>query len=195
MDELAPWIRRGAGTAERGGRLAVTGFGDVRAEAVALGDAAALVPLPERARVDLLGKDRARFLHGQCTQEIKAARPGERGYAFVLEPKGRVVSDLTFLAADDRLLLDAPAAAGPQLLAHLGRYVLASDVVLVDRSHAERALFAAGAGARSALGKAGLPLPDSREGSWSEGRLCGAAVRLVSDATLGGDDVLVWVET
>jgi folate-binding protein YgfZ len=82
-------------------------------------------------KADLLvvaGEDRLRFLNGYVTCDVKSLAPGAGAYGFLTSPQGRVLADLVVLALGDRLLLEAPAGRGAQVLEHLSRYVIADRV-------------------------------------------------------------------
>jgi len=118
--------------------------------------AAAWFALGDRGLVEVRGADRVRFLQGQLTADIaalEAAGPGSGCYALALTAQGRIVFDAHVIARPDAIWLETAAAAVPAALARLGRYVIADDVELVDRSH-EIARFAIEGPRAGALGAA-----------------------------------------
>jgi folate-binding protein YgfZ len=91
-------------------------------------DALDALRLPTRIRVD--GADAVSFLQGQLSQDVAALAVGERGWAFLLEPQGKVIAFLRVeRAADDavELATDAPAA---DVVARLERYKLRVKVAI-----------------------------------------------------------------
>ncbi|MCL4683114.1 hypothetical protein KJ059_00005 [Myxococcota bacterium] len=99
--------------------------------------AAALFALPERAVVEVRGRDRVRFLQGQLTNDIAGLDPAQARsgcHSLVLTPQGRIVADLHVLARPDAFWLDTERAAVPALIARLEKYVIADDVQIADRS-------------------------------------------------------------
>src|SRR5579862_1840703 len=91
---------------ELNGAEMVANYGDTPAEYAALREAAGVVDLSFRSRVCLTGADRARFLHGQVTNDVNRLRPGEGCYAALVTAKGKMESDLNIYALQDELLLD-----------------------------------------------------------------------------------------
>src|SRR5437016_648720 len=88
------------------GAEVVAHYGDFLAEHGALQQAAGVWDLSFRSRICLTGNDRAGFLHGQVTNEVKRLRPGEGCYAALTSAKARMESDLKIYALDGELLLD-----------------------------------------------------------------------------------------
>ena len=81
-------------------------FGDWPAECRALGETAGVLDLSFRSRLCLVGNDRARFLHGQVTNDVKKLGLGEGCYAAIVTAKGRMESDVNIFNLPDELLLD-----------------------------------------------------------------------------------------
>jgi folate-binding protein YgfZ len=106
-----------------------------------------LFALPERGVLAVTGSDRARWLDGMVTNEVKSLAPGGLRHALALTREGRIVAEVWVLARADALLLELERAAIPALTAHLEKFIVADDVTLRDAS-AEWARFALeGAGA------------------------------------------------
>src|SRR5215471_6864028 len=91
---------------ELNGAEMVANYGDVMAEHTALRESAGVLDLSFRSRICLTGADRARFLHGQVTNDIKRLREGEGCYAALVNAKGRMQSDLNIYCLTEELLLD-----------------------------------------------------------------------------------------
>src|SRR5262250_3348767 len=80
------------------GAEAVADYGDPAAESERLRRAAGVFDLSFRSRLCLTGADRARFLHGQVTNDVKRLKPGEGCYAALVTAKGKMESDLNIYA-------------------------------------------------------------------------------------------------
>jgi folate-binding protein YgfZ len=93
-----------------------------------------LAPLPGRGVIAVSGPDRVTFLNGLVSNDIALAAPGRAVWAALLTAQGRYVTDFFALADGDRLLLDTPAPAIPDLLQKLSRYRLRAAVALEDVS-------------------------------------------------------------
>jgi len=110
----------------------VSGYGDVLREHAALRTSAAMIDLGFRSRLCLTGSDRARFLHGQVTNEVSALRPGEGCYAALITAKGRMQSDLNIYCLQEELLLDFEPGLTAAVSERLEKYIIADDVQIVD---------------------------------------------------------------
>ncbi len=76
-------------------------YGDALAEHTALREYAGLLDLSFRSRLCLTGADRARFLHGQVTNDVQRLAVGEGCYAALITAKGRIQSDLNIYRLQD----------------------------------------------------------------------------------------------
>ena len=122
----------GARFAERNGNEIIHDYGDWRAEHAALHASAGVVDLSFRSRFCLVGGDRARFLHGQVTNDVKKLRTGEGCYAAITTAKGKMEGDLNIFALAEELLVDAEPGLTGNLSARLEKYIVADDVQIVD---------------------------------------------------------------
>jgi folate-binding protein YgfZ len=110
---------------------------NVGLRAVAVRRGAGLMRELPRAVIQVVGSDRTRWLNSMITNDVSslAVGPTNSGcYAALLSPKGRVISDLQVLERGDAYWLDVDAAAVACVLEMLGRYIVADDVELADRS-------------------------------------------------------------
>ncbi|MBI4885927.1 MAG: glycine cleavage system protein T, partial [Acidobacteria bacterium] len=82
----------------------------------ALREHAATGAVAPRSTIALRGNDRASYLHGLLTNDIRALAPGSGCYAAWLTPQGRMLTDLHVFALDDMILLDVPADVAPATL-------------------------------------------------------------------------------
>ncbi len=92
----------------------------------------ALVNLSARAKLQLRGADRVRYLNGQVTNNVLRASGPETVYACVTDVKGRISGDVFIHSAADTLLLDAAIELREPLALRLDRYIVADDVELAD---------------------------------------------------------------
>src|ERR1700693_1952744 len=96
----------GARFTELGGASVVGDYGDWPGEHAALHVSAGVLDLGFRSRICLVGNDRARFLHGQVTNDVKRLRTGEGCYAAITTAKGKMEGDLNIFCLAEELLLD-----------------------------------------------------------------------------------------
>jgi folate-binding protein YgfZ len=118
--------------AELNGAQTVNDYGDWLAEHAALRATAGVMDLSFRSRICLVGADRARFLHGQVTNDVKKLRPGEGCYAAITTAKGKMESDLNIFALADELLLDFEPGLTEKISRRLEKFIVADDVQIVD---------------------------------------------------------------
>ncbi|MGH9257457.1 MAG: YgfZ/GcvT domain-containing protein, partial [Vicinamibacterales bacterium] len=72
----------------------------------ALEEHAVIGALAPRSPLAVRGKDRASYLHGLLTNDIRALTPGSGCYAAWLTPQGRMLTDLHVFELGDMMLLD-----------------------------------------------------------------------------------------
>jgi folate-binding protein YgfZ len=94
----------------------------------------ARVSRTDRGVVRLRGADRAAWLQGLVTNDLRGLAPGQRIYSAYLSPQGRMITDLWAVAAADALLLDVPAPLAASLAARLDGLIFAEDVQVDDAS-------------------------------------------------------------
>ena len=68
--------------------------GEVRSEFQTLVSTAGVYDLSSRAKISLTGSDRARWLNGMVTNNVRDLAPGHGVYAFLLNPQGHILGDL-----------------------------------------------------------------------------------------------------
>jgi folate-binding protein YgfZ len=110
----------------------VNDYGDWLAEHAALRETAGVIDLSFRSRICMVGADRARFLHGQVTNDVKKLHAGEGCYAAITTAKGKMESDLNIFALADELLLDFEPGLTEKISARLEKFIVADDVQIVD---------------------------------------------------------------
>jgi folate-binding protein YgfZ len=94
--------------------------------------AAGVLTLDRRILVRVTGDDRASFLHGMCTADVKGARPGSILPALFLTEHAHVIADAFIWVTTDALILDIDAEAWTRTHAHLEKLLVADDVEFDD---------------------------------------------------------------
>jgi folate-binding protein YgfZ len=94
--------------------------------------AAGVLTLDHRILVRVTGDDRASFLHGMCTADVKGARPGSILPALFLTEHAHVIADAFIWVTTDALILDIDAEAWTRTHAHLEKLLVADDVEFDD---------------------------------------------------------------
>lgn len=149
--------------------------------------AAALTRLAHRHRpasvVAVSGADRAAFLQGQLTQDVRGLESGQARRAAGLTAKGKLLYFGWLIAEPQRLLLVLPSVPGAGVLAHLARYAVFQKVSLADATpdYALVGLYGP-EGPGLALPEDAVALP--AEGEMSAGVLVGNASRSSLESAL-----------
>lgn len=90
--------------------------------------------LSDRTQLELTGKDRAKFLHGFCTNDIKGLTPGQGCEAFVCNIQGKTLGHIFVFCTETSLWIDSVSGQEDVLFAHLDRYLINEDVQIHRRS-------------------------------------------------------------
>jgi folate-binding protein YgfZ len=153
----------------------------------------ALVPLPPPGCIELTGADARKFLHGQCTQEVASTRPGEGGYAFLLDPRGRNLGDVRFVVRDDGILLLLDRDRAAATAARLERFVITADVRIADLGAAWSGVLLTGPRAHALLASLASAALPAAEHHAAQVRVLGHDLLVVADRVAGEDgfDLLV----
>jgi len=124
--------RHGATFGPVDGAAVVLDYGDMAAEHAALRQSVGVLDLSFRSRVCVVGADRARFLNGQVTNNLKELRPGHGCYAALTTNKGKIQSDLNIHCLADELLLDFEPGLTQRVTERLEKFIVADDVQIVE---------------------------------------------------------------
>ncbi|MEJ7594494.1 MAG: hypothetical protein WKF77_23415 [Planctomycetaceae bacterium] len=103
------------------------------------------------SRLIVTGKDRAKYLHNFCTNNIKELPSGKACEAFVCDVKARVIAHGYVLAFDDCLEIWMLAGDEAGLLKHLNRYIITEDVTIASVTESTAAVVAIGEASTKAL--------------------------------------------
>lgn len=93
---------------------------------------AVLFDLSARAKFQLTGSDRVRYLNGQVSNDVRRLGTDAALSACVMTAKGKMNALVWIAASPDALLVDADAELRDDLAARLERYIIADDVALTD---------------------------------------------------------------
>jgi folate-binding protein YgfZ len=126
-------------------------FGRLQVDCELFATAAPFSLLSGRTQIEVRGNDRASFLHGMCTNDVKKLTSGKGCEAFFTNVQGKTIGHGYLLASDDAITIDTTPDQAAVLIPALDRYIIREQVELVDRT-AERSVFlVAGATARGLL--------------------------------------------
>src|SRR5271166_5343966 len=147
----------------RGATTAVS-FGDSQEEFAALRAGCGIYDLGFRAKISLTGGDRARWLNGMVTNNIRDLAIGHGVYAFLLNPQGHILGDLYAYnqASNPResIAVDTDLGQAEKILATFDHYIIMDDVEVTNLSEQLTALGIAGPKSHAVLAAAGLAIPE-----------------------------------
>ena len=134
-------------------------FGNATDEFGALRSTCGVYNLENRAKIRLTGSDRVRWLNGMITNNVRDLPVGQGVYAFLLNPQGHILGDLTTYNRGEHLLVDTGRSQLDKILATFDHYIIMDDVEVANVSDQLSAIGLAGPNAESVLRKAGLEAP------------------------------------
>jgi len=105
-----------------------------QAEYQALSTGPAIVDRSYRALLEVIGADRATWLHNLTTNQVKNLGRGEGNYAFVLNIQGRILFDVNVLVRAESIWVDLDRRFLETARKHFSKYAVTEDVTVVDRS-------------------------------------------------------------
>ena len=122
----------------------------------------ALVPLPDRTHIEMVGSDRALLLHNLCTNDIKRLQPGQGCEAFLTDVRGKTIGHVLAFAGSASLALESVPGQSNTLMAHLDKYLITEDVQLVDQTDTRTEIALFGARSEQVLKEVKLDAPSNR---------------------------------
>jgi folate-binding protein YgfZ len=185
--------RAGAVCDEREGWLVPRHYGDPDAEYRALCESAGLADRSDLGKVEVTGRDRASFLHGMLTSDVKALAAGQGGPAAFLDAHGKVMSLLVVYALEDRLWLELPPATTEKFLETIDHFLISEKAYLESADAAFAVLSLQGPGARALLEAAGGAALDLAPCAHAAIELSGHPARAMARADGRAPGYHVWV--
>jgi len=164
----------------------VADYGDPAAEERAFTEGAALVDRNARGAVLVEGPDALTFLQSLLSQDIEPLADGQGTHALLLQPQGKLDTDLRLLRVGDTAWLDCEVGRGEGLAASLRRFKIRIKAEVTDRTGEWGCLTLRGpevAGLLEAAGAPPLPAEAHAHGPWAPD---GGSARLVRADWPGG---------
>ena len=188
--------RLGARFGEADGVLAPLHYGDPAGEHEAVRERAGVIDRSERGKIEVTGKDRATFIHGLISNDVKGLAPGQGNESALLDVHGKVIALLAVHCLSDRLILETDSYLRESLLATIDRYLFSERAELEDVTAASGILTVAGPSARKTVEQA-LPvvLPDLAPRHHVVATVEGTDVRIVRTDETGEEGYDLWVGT
>jgi folate-binding protein YgfZ len=109
--------------------------GEIEAQLQALTAHAGVCRREDRLAVRVVGDDRASFLHGMCSNDIKNLKHGTVTYALILTDHAHVVADIYVWADDDAIYLEVERGLWPRTREHLEKFLVADDVEMEQQEN------------------------------------------------------------
>ncbi|HTY77816.1 MAG TPA: aminomethyltransferase family protein [Candidatus Bathyarchaeia archaeon] len=155
-------------------------YGDVVAEHRAAMKGAGLIDRSMLGKATVTGRDRAAFLQGMLSNDVKGLAPGQGCPAAFLDAHGKVVSLLAVFALADRILLELPAGSTEKFLQAIDKFLI-SEKALFESSDDEYAIIAVqGPQAPQVLAQASGTTLELAPYAHAEVSIAGAAVRVMA---------------
>jgi folate-binding protein YgfZ len=152
------------GAVEAGGRDSGTAwhYGDPLGEQRRAMAGAGLVDRSHRDVLAVPGPDRLDWLHAICSQHLSALVDGDSTEALVLSPNGHVEQHWQLTELEDQVWIDTEPGAADEVLGYLlkMRFLKRVEPAIVTAEFAVLSLI--GPDATEVLGRAGLPVPESK---------------------------------
>jgi folate-binding protein YgfZ len=169
-------------------------FGDPVAEYEAARTAVAILDRSPLSKIEVGGRDRAKFLHNLCTNDIKGLNPSRGCEAFFATVQGKVMAHVRVFAAAESIWIDTVAGAATALLAHFDRYLIMEKVEVADRTGQFAQLLLVGPRAYDVVSAAmESTISEMRPLEHVEVSIAGTTCRLICSTSLGiaGFELLV----
>lgn len=87
-----------------------------------------------RTQVEIRGNDRAKVLHGLCTNDIKRLQAGDGCEAFLTDVQGKTIAYVYVFCLEDSLVLETVEDTADHIIQSIDRYIIREDVELIDRT-------------------------------------------------------------
>jgi glycine cleavage system aminomethyltransferase T len=168
----------GARLREVSGWLVPADYGDMAAEHRAVMTGAGVIDRSMLGKATVTGRDRAAFLQGMLSNDVKALQPGHGCPAAFLDAVGKVVSLLVAYALSDRILLELPPGSTEKFLQAIDKFLISEKAEFESSDDAYAILSLQGPKAGEVLARASGTALDLAPYPHAEVALGGAAVRV-----------------
>jgi folate-binding protein YgfZ len=163
-------------------------YGDVAAEHRAVMTAAGLIDRSALGKATVTGRDRASFLQGMLSNDVKGLKPGQGCPAAFLDAHGKVVSLLAVYVLDDSILLELPVGSTEKFLQAIDKFLISEKAYFESADESFAIVSVQGPRAADVLAQvSGISL-ELEPYAHAEVTVAGAPVRVInrSDAVISG---------
>ncbi len=108
------------------------GFSSPQEELAALRTGCGVFGLGWRTKLVVTGRDRARWLNGMVTNNIRDLAPGHGVYSFLLNAQGHIMGDMYVFNRGESFLIDTDRSQVEKLTQLLKKYIIMDQVVLSE---------------------------------------------------------------
>jgi tRNA-modifying protein YgfZ len=130
--------------------------------------------------IELIGRDRIRYLHNQSTQDFYQLQPGQGCETVFTTSTGRTIDLVTALLTDESVLLLVSPSRRQKMMEWCDRYIFPADQVTLKDLSASITIFSLiGPESEALLAKLGVTLDISNPGDHCLATLAGTSVRVV----------------
>ena len=175
------------------GATTARAFAGRAAEFAALEHSAGLFDLGFRSKLILTGADRARWLNGMVTNNIRDLQPGQGNYSFLLNAQGHILADLRAYNRGDYILVDTDAWQLPRLKELFDKFIIMYDVEVTDAGDKLTGLGIRGPKSLAVLSSAGIRSRDLQPGDIADLTWNGIGISLVRAGSADALDFEIWL--
>jgi len=122
----------GARLGEYSGVALPEAFSQLERECGAARESVVIFDTNWHAFIELTGRDRVKYLHAISSNNIQVLETGHGTLALLLNPQGRIQTEIEVYALPEKLLVLTHASAREQTVALLRKYVIGSQVQIED---------------------------------------------------------------
>jgi folate-binding protein YgfZ len=153
-------VAAGGQMTETLGAEEASSFGEARREYVELLTGCGVYDLGWRGKMVATGPDRARWLNGMITNNIRDLALNRGNYNFLLNAQGRILGDLYVYNRGDYILMDTAAWQVPKLKETFDKFIIMDDVEITDIGEKLTSVGVQGPRAQEVLQDAGVKFAD-----------------------------------
>lgn len=133
-------------------------FGAPEKEYQSAHESAALFDLTHRDQLELKGKDREKFLHNFCTNDIKNLQQDQGCEAFITNVQSRILGHIFAFNHEESIWIDTAPGESTAIIKHLDRYIILEDANFEMRSPEYGNLYLSGPESTDILCRTGFPV-------------------------------------
>ena len=163
-------------------------YGDVAAEHRAVMTGAGLIDRSALGKATVTGRDRASFLQGMLSNDVKGLKPGQGCPAAFLDAHGKVISLLAVYVLEDQILLELPAGSTEKFLQSIDKFLISEKAYFEPADEDFAIVSVQGPKAADVLAHVSGVSLELEPYAHAEVTLAGAPVRVInrSDAVTSG---------